>query len=48
MLDGNSCSLLIISRSCEPISPLIFERTYRAEHTHYTDDLPVNRELAAH
>ncbi|RZL10393.1 MAG: efflux RND transporter permease subunit, partial [Hymenobacter sp.] len=30
------------------IFPLIFERTYRAEHTHYADDLPANRELAAH
>jgi cobalt-zinc-cadmium resistance protein CzcA len=25
------------------IFPLIFERTYRAEHTHYADDLPANR-----
>jgi cobalt-zinc-cadmium resistance protein CzcA len=30
------------------IFPLIFERTYRAEHTHYADDLPANRPLAAH
>jgi cobalt-zinc-cadmium resistance protein CzcA len=30
------------------IFPLIFERTYRAEHTHYADDLPANRELATH
>jgi cobalt-zinc-cadmium resistance protein CzcA len=30
------------------IFPLIFERTYRASHTHYADDLPANRELAAH
>lgn len=25
------------------IFPLIFERTYRAEHTHYADDLPAGR-----
>ncbi|MGI4874850.1 MAG: efflux RND transporter permease subunit [Janthinobacterium lividum] len=25
------------------IFPLIFERTYRAEHTHYADDLPADR-----
>ena len=30
------------------IFPLIFERTYRAEHTHYADDLPANRALAGH
>ena len=28
------------------IFPLIFERTYRAEHTHYTDDLPASRHEA--
>ena len=30
------------------ILPLLFERTYRAEHTHYVDDLPTTRELATH
>jgi cobalt-zinc-cadmium resistance protein CzcA len=28
------------------IFPLIFERTYRAAHTHYADDLPANRSAA--
>jgi cobalt-zinc-cadmium resistance protein CzcA len=30
------------------IFPLIFERTYRAAHTHYADDLHTNRSVAAH
>jgi cobalt-zinc-cadmium resistance protein CzcA len=30
------------------IFPLIFERAYRAEHTHYADDLPANRQEVVH